>query len=83
MLMTARRMVWQFIEARDHQSCGESTAARAAMAARLMVWSSRLGDGWIWYYGGYHLVLFGGDLRFIAFAASASAELATVVLSAP
>jgi len=68
-------MVWQFIEARDHRSHAASQPlARAAMVARLMVWSSRLGDGWIWYTVGITVVVvFGGDLRFIAFAASASA----------
>jgi undecaprenyl-diphosphatase len=45
-----------------------------------MVFASRLGDGWIWYSVGIALLLYGGDLRFIAFAASATAEAATVVL---
>jgi undecaprenyl-diphosphatase len=45
-----------------------------------MVSSTRLGDGWIWYSVGIALLLFGGDLRFIAFAASASAEAAAVAL---
>ena len=45
-----------------------------------MVSATRLGDGWIWYSVGIALLLFGGDLRFIAFAASASAEAAAVAL---
>jgi undecaprenyl-diphosphatase len=45
-----------------------------------MIASTRLGDGWVWYSVGIALLLFGGDMRFIAFAAAASAEAATVVL---
>jgi undecaprenyl-diphosphatase len=45
-----------------------------------MIASTKLGDGWIWYSVGIALLLFGGDMRFIAFAASASAEAATVVI---
>jgi undecaprenyl-diphosphatase len=81
MLMTARRMVWQFIEARDHRVMRRVNRWRAPRWLRVwMIWSTRLGDGWIWYTVGITLLLFGGDLRFIAFAASASAEIATVVL---
>jgi undecaprenyl-diphosphatase len=45
-----------------------------------MIWASRLGDGWIWYSIGITLLLFGGDLRFVAFAAGVTAEAATLVL---
>jgi undecaprenyl-diphosphatase len=45
-----------------------------------MIASTKLGDGWIWYTVGIALLLFGGEMRFIAFAASASAEAATVVI---
>jgi len=45
-----------------------------------MIASTKLGDGWIWYSVGIALLLFGGDMRFIAFAASATAEAATVVV---
>jgi undecaprenyl-diphosphatase len=79
--MTARRLVWQFIEARDHDVMRRVHHWRAPRWLRLwMVSSTRLGDGWIWYSVGIALLLFGGDLRFIAFAASASAEAAAVAL---
>ena len=79
--MTARRMVWQFIEARDHRVVRRLNRWRAPRWLRIwMLWSTRLGDGWIWYSVGITLLLFGGDLRFIAFAASATAEAATLVL---
>jgi undecaprenyl-diphosphatase len=45
-----------------------------------MIFASRLGDGWIWYSVGIALLLFGGDLRYVAFAASAAAEAAAVVV---
>jgi len=45
-----------------------------------MMASTKLGDGWIWYSVGIALLLFGGEMRFIAFAASASAEAATEVI---
>jgi undecaprenyl-diphosphatase len=79
--MTAGRIVWQFIEARDHDVMRRVHHWRAPRWLRVwMVSSTRLGDGWIWYSVGIALLLFGGDLRFIAFAASASAEAAAVAL---
>ena len=79
--MTARRMVWEFIQARDYQVMRKVHRWRAPRWLRFwMIASTKLGDGWIWYSVGITLLLFGGDMRFIAFAASASAEAATVVL---
>ena len=79
--MTAKRAVWEFIQARDHQVMRHVHRWRAPRWLRVwMVFASRLGDGWIWYSVGIALLLFGGDLRFIAFAASVTAEAATVVL---
>src|SRR5579863_1156021 len=79
--MTPRRMVWQFIENRDHKVMRRVNRWRAPRWLRVwMIWSSRLGDGWIWYSIGITLLLFGGDLRFAAFGAAASAEAATVAL---
>ena len=79
--MTARRMVWQFIEARDHEVMRRVNHWRAPRWLRVwMVSSTRLGDGWIWYSVGIALLFFGGDLRFTAIAASVSAEAAAVAL---
>jgi undecaprenyl-diphosphatase len=79
--MTARRMVWQFIEARDHRVMRQVNRWRAPRWLRIwMVWSTRLGDGWIWYSLGLALLLFGGDLRYTAVAAGATAEAAAVAL---
>jgi undecaprenyl-diphosphatase len=79
--MTAPRMVWQFILARDHQVMRKVHRWRAPRWLRYwMIASTRLGDGWVWYSVGIALLLFGGDMRFVAFGAAASAEAATVVL---
>ena len=79
--MTAHRTVLQFIQARDHQVMRKVHRWRPPRWLRFwMVASTRLGDGWIWYSVGIAVLLFGGDMRFLAFAASASAEAATVVL---
>jgi len=75
MLIDGQRMVWQFIEPAIIESCGELTAGARREAARLDGLVEPLGGRWIWYTVGITLLLFGGDLRFIAFAASASAEL--------
>jgi len=74
-------MVWEFIQARDYQVMRKVHRWRPPRWLRFwMIASTRLGDGWVWYSVGIALLLFGGDMRFIAFAASASAEAATVVL---
>jgi len=79
--MTAGRMVWQYIEARDHDVMRRVHKWRAPRWLRVwMIMATRLGDGWVWYSVGIALLLFGGESRFIAFAASVSAEAAAVVL---
>jgi undecaprenyl-diphosphatase len=79
--MTTGRMLWHFIENRDHRVMRQVHRWRAPRWLRVwMVWSTRLGDGWIWYSIGIILLLFGGELRFAAFGASATAEAVTVAL---
>lgn len=79
--MSAKRMVWQFIEARDHDVMRRVHHWRAPRWLRVwMISATRLGDGWIWYSVGIALLFFGGDLRFVAIAASAAAEAAAVGL---
>jgi undecaprenyl-diphosphatase len=74
-------MVWQFIQARDHQVMRRVNRWRAPRWLRYwMIASTKLGDGWIWYSVGIALLLFGGEMRFVAFGAAASAEAATIVL---
>jgi undecaprenyl-diphosphatase len=79
--MTAKRMVWQFIEVRDHRVMRRVNRWRAPRWLRIwMTWSTRLGNGWIWYSIGITLLLFGGEFRFAAFAACLTAAVATVAL---
>jgi undecaprenyl-diphosphatase len=74
-------MVWEFIQARDHQVMRKVHRWRPPRWLRFwMIASTKLGDGWIWYSVGIAVLLFGGDNRFIAFTAAATAEAATVVV---
>lgn len=79
--MAARRMVWQYIQARDHQVMKRVNRWRPPRWLRYwMIASTKLGDGWIWYSVGIALLLFGGEYRYLAFAAGVTAEAATIVL---
>ena len=79
--MTARRMVWQFIQARDYQVMRKMHRWRPPRWLRYwMIAATKLGDGWIWYSVGIALLLFGGENRFIAFAVAVVAEASTIVL---
>ena len=79
--MTTRRMVWQYIQARDHQVMRKVHRWRPPRWLRYwMIAATKLGDGWIWYSVGIAVLLFGGESRFIAFTAGALAEAATIVL---
>jgi undecaprenyl-diphosphatase len=79
--MTAKKMVWNFIETRDHRVMKKVNRWRAPRWMRIwMVLSTWMGDGWIWYSVGIALLLFGGNLRFTAFAVCASAEAAAVAV---
>ncbi len=61
--MTARRMVWQYIEARDHRVMRRVNRWRAPRWLRVwMIWASRLGDGWIWYSVGITLLFWSNIL---------------------
>jgi len=79
--MTARKIFWNFIETRDHRVMRTVNHWAAPRWLRFwMISATRLGDGWIWYSVGIALLIFGGDLRFTAFAACASAEAAAVAV---
>ncbi len=79
--MTARKMVWEFIEARDHEVMRLVHHSRAPRW--MLVWmisATRMGDGWLWYSLGVVLLLFGGADRYPALLASITAEAAAVAL---
>jgi undecaprenyl-diphosphatase len=79
--MTTKRAVWNFIEVRDHRVMRRVHRWRAPRWLRVwMVWSTRLGDGWIWYSVALALFFFGGGMRYTALAASFTAVVAAAVL---
>ena len=56
--MTARRMVWEFIQTRDYQVMRKVHRWRPPRWLRFwMIASTRLGDGWVWYSVGIALLL--------------------------
>jgi len=79
--MPVARMVWGYIEARDHNLMRRVNRWRAPRWIRLwMISSTRCGDGWIWYALGAILLTFGGPLRFVAVGAAALAVGIGIVL---
>jgi undecaprenyl-diphosphatase len=54
---------------------------RAPLWLRLMTtWTTRLGDGWVWYALALILLLFGGKHRFVVVAAGVVAALAGILV---
>ena len=79
--MTARRVVWEFIESKDHQVMRRVHHWRAPRWLRYwMISSTRLGDGWIWYAIGIALLVFGGADRYTALATCVTAEGFSIAL---
>ena len=65
--MTVARVVWGYIESRDHRLMRRVHRWRAPKWIRIwMMLATRCGDGWIWYLLGVILLLFGGRQRFLA-----------------
>jgi undecaprenyl-diphosphatase len=74
--VTVRRMLWGFIESRDHRVMRQMNRWRAPRWFRIwMIWSTRLGDGWLWYGLGIMLLARGGQQRLAAIGAAGSAAL--------
>jgi len=79
--MAVTRNVWGFMERRDHRLMRRVHRWRAPRWIRIwMIVATRLGDGWLWYGLGLAMLLFGGEERFQAFAASGTAALASILL---
>jgi undecaprenyl-diphosphatase len=79
--MTARRAVWEYIDARDRQVMRRVHHWLAPRWLRVwMVSATRLGDGWLWYLIGMSILLFGGPDRCRAFAAGVTAEAGAIAL---
>lgn len=72
--MTAHQTMLQFIAARDHRLMRKVNQWPAPKWVRLWaIAATRAGDGWLWYVTGIFILLFGGESRFTAVAAAASA----------
>ncbi len=79
--MTVGRMLWGFIESRDHRVMRQMSRWRAPRWFRLwMILSTRLGDGWLWYGLAFMLLTWGGPQRVAAVGAAGSAALCGVLV---
>ena len=77
--MTITDTVWTFINTRDYQLMRHVHQWHAPRWLRVwMVYATRGGDGWVWYAMGLVILLFGGEMRFLA-AGSASLAAGTGV----
>src|SRR5690349_15803081 len=77
--MAVARSVWGFIERRDHRLMRRMNRWRAPRWIRLwMILATRMGDGWLWYSLAAILLAFGGQHRYAAVAAAASAAISGV-----
>jgi undecaprenyl-diphosphatase len=79
--MTVTRMLWGFIERRDHRVMRQMNRWRAPRWFRMwMILSTRLGDGWLWYGLAFVLLAWGGPQRIAAVGAAGSAGLVGVLV---
>jgi len=79
--MAVTHQVWNQIQLNDLRLMRRVHRWRAPRWFRiLMILSTRLGDGWVWYALTAILLLFGGPLRFLAIAAGASAGVVGILL---
>ncbi|MGD0403798.1 MAG: phosphatase PAP2 family protein [Candidatus Acidiferrales bacterium] len=79
--MTVGKAVWNQIQSNDHRLMRRVHRWRAPRWFRIfMIVTTRLGDGWLWYALGMILVLYGGDHRFQAIGAGASAAAVGILL---
>ena len=75
--MTVGKAVWNQIQSNDHRLMRRVHRWRAPRWFRiLMILMTRMGDGWLWYSVGLILLVYGGEHRFLAIGAAASAALA-------
>jgi undecaprenyl-diphosphatase len=79
--MAVARSLWGFIERRDHRLMRRMNRWRAPRWFRIwMIFSTRLGDGWIWYALGFLLLAYGGPQRFSAVSAAGAAALVGILV---
>jgi undecaprenyl-diphosphatase len=74
--MAVTKIVWGFIENRDHRVMRRMNGWSAPRWIRFwMLTATRMGDGWLWYSLGALLLAFGGSRGYVAFGASGSAAI--------
>ena len=79
--MTVRKAVWNQIQMNDHRLMRRVHRWRAPRWFRiLMVFATRSGDGWLWYALGVILMIYGGNHRWEAIGAGATAAVAGIFL---
>jgi len=79
--MTVRKAVWNQIQMNDHRLMRRVHRWRAPRWFRiLMVFATRSGDGWLWYALGVILMIYGGNQRWEAIGAGATAAVAGIFL---
>lgn len=79
--MTVAKAVWEQIQSNDFKVMRRMNRWRAPRWFRiLMIAATRGGDGWLWFALGIILLAYGGEHRYIAIAAAASAALAGICL---
>jgi undecaprenyl-diphosphatase len=78
--MTVTNML-QFIATGDHKLMRKLNNWPAPKWIRLWALAAtRAGDGWLWYFIGLLVLVFGGDARWVALAAAGSAALVGIAL---
>ena len=79
--MTVARAVWRQVEAGDYGLMRRVNDWQAPRLLRaVMIAATRLGDGWLWAAAGMVLFLFGGEYRYVAILAGATAAFAGILL---
>jgi len=79
--MTVGRAVWGYIDSRDRRIMRRVHRWKPPRWFRIwMIFSTRCGDGWLWYALCALLLIFGGPRRYSAVVAAGSAALAGILL---
>jgi undecaprenyl-diphosphatase len=79
--MTVAKAVWNQIQSNDHRLMRRVHRWRAPRWFRiLMILATRGGDGWLWYALGAILLVLGGEHRFAAIGAGATAAVAGIFI---
>lgn len=79
--MTVAEVVWRRVKAGDYGVMRRVNLWNAPRLLRaVMIAATRMGDGWLWVATGLALLLFGGNLRYLAVTAGALAACAGILI---